>query len=124
MNFQELEQKINTSFSELKSDIEKYVAENANLKIGDVVTFNLTRNDTSYYVITQIGFQLRYGVVYYGNKIVKSTGESSFQGMFSDIGMPEHALLKANLKVKGQEISRIEESKYFNKEVKIEVGMR
>ena len=123
MNFQELGLKINTSFSELKTDIEKYVAENANLKIGDVVISNLRNdNDTSYYVITHIGFNMMYGIVYYGNKIVKSTGEISFQAMYSDLGMPEKRLSKATLKVKGKEISRIEESKYFK--IKLEISVK
>ena len=123
MNFEQLEQKINTSFSELKSDIEKYVTENAKLKIGDVVTCNFMQ-DNSYYAITQIGFQMRHGIVYYANKIVKSTGEMSFQSMHSDIGVPETALIKSTLKVKGKEISRVEESKYFNNTVKIGVEIR
>jgi hypothetical protein len=122
MNFEELEQKINNSRLELKSDIEKYVAENANLKIGDVVTY-YTTSDNSYYVITQIGFRMMYGVVYYANKLIKSTGEMSFQSMHSDIGVPETALIKSILKVKGKEISRIEESKYFNTKLKISVNI-
>ena len=124
MNFQELEQKINTSFLELKSNIEKYVSENANLKIGDVVTCNLGTSIDSYYVITSIGFQMRHGIVYYGKKIIKSTGEVSYQLMHSDVGIPENRLSRATLKVKGKEISRIEESRYFNNNVNIGIGIR
>ena len=38
-----------------------------------------------------------------------------------DMGVPETALIKSTLKVKGKEISKIEESRYFNTKLKISV---
>ena len=117
----ELVTKIETNLAELRSDIEKFVKENAKFKIGDVVQSNFMFEKIGYYVITHIGFETSQGIIYFGNKIIKSTGEISFQAMHSDVGMPENYLSLATLKVKKEEISFFKESNYFNKNIKISI---
>lgn len=119
MNLKELNIKIDNTLSELRSDIEKFIRENAKLKVGDIVHEKLNSGDKSYYVITQIGFEKSFGVVYYGSKVVKSTGEVSYQDMCSNVGIPEYSLVKATLVVNKKEISRIEEHRYFRTDFKI-----
>jgi len=117
----ELVTKVDTNLAELRSDIEKFVKENAKFKIGDVVLCSFSGDNGSYYVITQLGFDKRKGVTYFANKIVKSTGEISYQSMHSDIGMPERYLSLSTLKVKKEEFSFYKENRYFNKNIQISI---
>lgn len=117
----ELVTKVKTNLAELRSDIEKFVKENAKFKIGDVVSCSLLGDNGSYYVITQLGFDRQ--IEYFAKKIIKSTGEISFQAMHSDVGMPENYLSLATLKVKKDEISFFKESNYFNKNIQIKINI-
>ena len=83
----ELVTKVETNLAELRSDIEKFVKENAKFKVGDVVLCSFPGDNGSYYVITQLGFDRQ--IEYFAKKIIKSTGEISFQSMHSNIGMNE-----------------------------------
>lgn len=115
MNSVELRTKIETTLSELHSDIEKFVRENAKFKIGDIIQIQYP-GENGYFVITQVGYQKNHDIVYYGHK---TSGEVSFQSMWSNIGVPERNISKAILKVGKNEISRIEDYKYFTQEIKI-----
>lgn len=118
MNSVELKTKIETTLSELHSDIEKFARENAKFKIGDIIQIQYP-GENGYFVITQVGYQKNHDIIYYGHKMIKSSGEVSFQSMFSNIGVPERNISKAILKVGKNEISRIEDYKYFTQEIKI-----
>lgn len=116
----ELELKIDKYLAELHQDIEHFVKINAKFKVGDVVSLINLKDDNTVYVINRIGFQKRFGVVYYGNKIVKSTGEVSFMIMHSGIGVPEKSVEKTSIKIKKKEISFIKEHKYFDYSIRID----
>jgi len=118
----ELKEKIKKYHTELKSDIEKFVEDNAEFKIGDLVTRgSLADSFPSYFVIRRVGYDWKGIVVYYANKVVKSTGEVSFMDMNSGVGTTAESLKKATLKVKGKEISFIEKSSHFDYSIRIDV---
>lgn len=132
MTQSELELKIDKYLAELHQDIELFVKTNAKFKVGDVVSLRNLGDDKNIYVISSIGFQKRFGIVYYGNKIVKSTGEISFMIMYSGVGVPEKFIEKTSIKVsksspyvgsvkvKKEEISFIEEHKYFDYSIRMD----
>lgn len=124
MNATELNTKISKKLEEIRSEVTTFVKENAKFKIGDII---LTKffdgiDKKNYFVITQIGFDC-YGIIYFGKRVIKSTGEISYQSMHSDIGIQESRIVKATLKVKGKEISRIEESNRFEYDIKIKLNV-
>ena len=123
MKITELNNKIENLSAELRSEIINYVKENAKFKVGDVIKSGISDFRThSYFVVRQVGFRDKE-IVYYGSKIIKSTGEVSYQDMDSNIGTPERAIKKATLKVKKEEISFIKENKYFDYNIRIDVSI-
>lgn len=116
MTQSELNTKISATLEELNSNIIDFVKENAKYEIGDVVKSSL--NPSNYFVITQLGFDTYHGIVYYGSRITKTTGEVSTMDMDSNVGTPERCITKATLIVKKEEISFIKECRYFNYKIK------
>jgi len=118
MNIVDLNTKIFSTTSDLRLEIENYIKENSKFKVGDVVDSTLSNNG-QYFVISKLGFNNE--IIYYGNKVIKSSGEVSSMSMDSDIGTPEKCLNKTTLKIKGKELSFIEESKYFTDKIRINI---
>ena len=125
MTHTELNDKVTNTLTELRSDIETFVKENAKFKIGDVVTGGISEYNKYrlYFVITQIGYDISFRknkIVYYGRKLNKNSGEVSFMEMDSGVGTPENSLYKTTLIVKNKEISFIENNSSFD--IKINFG--
>ena len=125
MTSNELNLKIQNFATDIRSNITEFVKENAKYKVGDVIQSDLGIKGDVYYAVTEIGYKFDLSgegeIVYFGTKLVKSTGEVSFMAMDSDIGTPERFIKKATLKVKKNEITFIEDHKYFHRDVKIKV---
>jgi len=96
MTHQDIQDKFTTFKTELKSQIETYVKENAKFKIGDLVS----SYDNFTYVITQVGYSNR-GIEYYGLR-VKKDGDVTFFAMHSNVGVLESGLENATLMVSKQ----------------------
>ena len=110
MNLVESNEKLNKYKSELVSDIEEYVKTNAKFKVGDIVRINMRMgNNNNYFVITSVGF--RNNIEYQVTRISKSKGEIVLQ---LRNGYKEDFLYKASLIINKKEVSRIENSCYFN----------
>lgn len=117
---------LNSNLLELKEHIrnivEEYVKSNAKYKIGNVVQSSITTK--GYFVITQIGYQLNHGIVYYGKKLRTSDGEITNFEMHSGIGTREMSISKATLKLKNDiEVSHIDNYKYFNNKIEIKFNV-
>ena len=108
MTHQDIQDKFTTFKTELNSQIETYVKENAKFKIGDLVSTIGIFSDNFTYVITQVGYSNR-GIEYYGLR-VKKDGDVTFFAMHSNVGVLESGLENATLMVSKQ-ISDLDKKK-------------